>query len=70
MKAINATFRHKEDGTRLVRATIYSDGLTLPTSPVDVGFEADDEFDVGAVVVDPVSGDMAMYGENGQFNAW
>ena len=56
-----------------VTATIYSDGMPspFPTSGADVdGMLDTDEFAVGTKIVDTTSGNVAMYGEDGQFHEW
>lgn len=66
----NATFRHNENDERLCTATIYSDGGTTPSSPIDVGLLATDKFDVGSTVTDTTTGDVKMYGEDGNWHLW
>ena len=65
-----ATYRHTVNNERLVTASIYSAGLELPTSPEDVGLLANDKFDVGSIVVDTNTGDVAMFGEDGNWHKW
>lgn len=72
MRAIDAEYI-KRSGSRVVRATIYSDGFpdTMPTTGENVdGLADEDVLDCGSVILDTKTGKVAMLGEDGDWAKW
>lgn len=67
-----AEYRRREDGKRVVTIDVRTDDLsTLPTSAEDIeGLSPDDIIDEGSIAQDVNTGDVAMYGFDGQWHIW
>ena len=68
----DAEYRHRQDGSRVVTVTLYTDNLsTLPTSAADIdGLSPDDIIDEGSVALDMNTGDIAMFGSDDAWHLW
>lgn len=67
-----AEYKHRQDGSRVVTITVYTDDLsTVPTSAADIdGLSPDDIIDEGSVALDMNTGDVAMFGADDLWHIW
>lgn len=67
-----AEYRHRQDGSRVVTVTLYTDNLsTLPTSAANIdGLSPDDIIDEGSIALNMETGDVAMFSGDDNWHIW